>query len=562
MKSYQIKKGPDRAPARAMLRATGLNDEQIGRPMIAVVNTWSDVTPCNIHLRELAEPLKEGIRAAGGTPVEFGSIVVTDGISMGSEGMRCSLMSRELVADSVELVTRGHCLDGVVVLVGCDKTIPAGAMALARLNLPGLVVYGGSIMPGNHEGIPITIQDVFEAVGAHAAEKIDDAELHAIESEACPGAGACGGQFTANTMAMALTALGLSPMGVNDIPAVHPDKKEALKACGKLVMDAFRQDRKPRDIVTADALRNAATVVTATAGSTNAVLHLLAIAREAGVSFDIDEFDAVSRATPIIADLKPAGRFMAPDLFEAGGTPLVIDRLRAAGLLKDSPTITGRSLFEETADTQVSDGQEVVVDIDAPLKPRGGFGILYGNLAPEGCVAKLAGHGEFKFTGPARVFESEDDCFRAVQNREIVGGEVIVIRNEGPRGGPGMREMLAVTAALVGQGLDNSVALMTDGRFSGATYGFMVGHVAPEAAGGGPIALLRDGDSITIDVDARRVDTDADLEARRAGWKPRPHAYATGALAKYAFMVSSASQGAVTSFPDLDAQGPEQTRPE
>jgi dihydroxy-acid dehydratase len=554
MKSDQIKKGPDRAPARAMLRATGLDDEQIYRPMIAVVNTWSDVTPCNMHLRDLAEPLKEGIREAGGTPVEFGSIVVTDGISMGSDGMRCSLMSRELVADSVELVTRGHCLDGVVVLVGCDKTIPAGAMALARLNLPGLVIYGGSIMPGRHKGIPITIQDVFEAVGAHAAEKIDDQELHEIESEACPGAGACGGQFTANTMAMALTALGLSPMGVNDIPAIHPGKADALRECGRLVMDAVKQERKPRELVTVDALRNAATVVTATAGSTNAVLHLLAIAREAGVKFDIDEFDAISRNTPIIGDLKPAGRFMAPDLFEAGGTPLVVERLRDAGLVTDSPTVTGRSLFEESAGARGAEGQQVVVDIDTPIKPRGGFGILYGNLAPEGCVAKLAGHGEFKFTGPARVFESEEACFRAVQNREIEGGEVIVIRNEGPRGGPGMREMLAVTAALVGQGLDNDVALMTDGRFSGATYGFMVGHVAPEAARGGPIGLLRDGDRITIDVDARRVDTDADLESRRADWKPRPHAFASGALAKYAHLVSSASEGAVTSFPQLDEQ--------
>ena len=556
MKSDQIKKGPERAPARAMLRATGLDDEQIYRPMIAVVNTWSDVTPCNMHLRDLAEPLKQSIREAGGTPVEFGSIVVTDGISMGSEGMRCSLMSRELVADSVELVTRGHCLDGVVVLVGCDKTIPAAAMALARLNLPGLVIYGGSIMPGRHRGIPITIQDVFEAVGAHAADKIDDTELHEIESEACPGAGACGGQFTANTMALALTALGLSPMGVNDIPAVHPAKKDAMHECGRLVMDAVKQGRKPRDLVTTVALRNAATLVTATAGSTNAVLHLLAIAREAGVPFDIDEFDAISRRTPIIGDLKPAGRFMAPDLFEAGGTPLVIERLRAAGLLADSPTVTGRSLFEETAGIRGTEGQQVVVDVAHPIKPRGGFGILYGNLAPEGCVAKLAGHGEFKFRGPARVFESEEDCFGAVQKREIKGGEVIVIRNEGPRGGPGMREMLAVTAALVGQGLDNDVALMTDGRFSGATYGFMVGHVAPEAARGGPIGLLRDGDMITIDVDARRVDTDADLESRRAGWKPRPHAYASGALAKYAYMVSSASEGAVTSFPQLVEQDP------
>jgi dihydroxy-acid dehydratase len=507
-----------------------------------------------MHLRDLAEPLREGIREAGGTPVEFGSIVVTDGISMGSEGMRCSLMSRELVADSVELVTRGHCLDGAVVLVGCDKTIPAAAMALARMNVPGLVIYGGSIMPGRHRGIPITIQDVFQAVGAHAADKMDDAELHEIESEACPGAGACGGQFTANTMAMAMSALGLSPMGVNDIPAVHPDKAEAVRRCGAILMDAVNSNRRPRDLVTKDALRNAATVVTATAGSTNAVLHLLAIAREAGVAFDIDEFDKISRTTPIIGDLKPAGRFMAPDLFTAGGTPLVIDRLIEAGLLTDSPTVTGKTLFEECGGAPETEGQEVVVDIDRPLKPRGGFGILYGSLAPEGCVAKLAGHGEFKFTGPARVYDSEDECFHAVQKREIQAGDVIVIRNEGPRGGPGMREMLAVTAALVGQDLGDSVALITDGRFSGATYGFMVGHVAPEAARGGPIALLRDGDMITIDVDARRLDTDADLESRRAEWKPRPHAYASGALAKYAYLVSSDSEGAVTSFPNLDEE--------
>ncbi|MGD8680059.1 MAG: dihydroxy-acid dehydratase, partial [Lysobacterales bacterium] len=407
---------------------------------------------------------------------------------------------------------------------------------------------------GKHRGIPITIQDVFQAVGAHAADKMDDAELHEIESEACPGAGACGGQFTANTMAMAMSALGLSPMGVNDIPAVHPDKEEAVRRCGAILMDAVNSNRRPRDLVTKDALRNAATVVTATAGSTNAVLHLLAIAREAGVPFDIDEFDEVSRATPIIGDLKPAGRFMAPDLFAAGGTPLVVDRLIEAGLLTDSPTVTGKTLFEECAGARETEGQEVVVDVDRPLKPRGGFGILYGNLAPEGCVAKLAGHGEFKFTGPARVYDSEDECFHAVQKREIQAGDVIVIRNEGPRGGPGMREMLAVTAALVGQDLGDSVALITDGRFSGATYGFMVGHVAPEAARGGPIALLRDGDMITIDVDARRLDTDADLESRRAEWKPRPHAYASGALAKYAYLVSSASEGAVTSFPNLDAE--------
>ena len=554
MKSDQIKKGPERAPARSMLRATGLGDREIRQPMIAVVNTWSDVTPCNIHLRELGEHLKAGIREAGGTPFEFGGIVVTDGISMGSEGMKCSLMSRDLIADSIELVTRGHCLDGVVVLVGCDKTIPAAAMALARLDLPGLVVYGGSIMPGRHKGIPITIQDVFQAVGAHAAGTIDDAELNAVEQDALPGPGACGGQFTANTMALAMTALGLSPMGLNDIPAVHPDKPGAVFEAGRRAVQLVREGIGARRMISIDSLRNAATVTTATAGSTNSVLHLLAIAREAGVPFDIDEFDAISRTTPIIGDLKPAGRYMAPDMFEAGGTPLLVERLRGAGLLADTPTVSGQTLFEACADAAERPGQDVIVDLDRALAARGGFGILYGNLAPEGCVAKLAGHGEFTFSGPARVFECEEDAFAAVQQRRIDAGDVIVIRNEGPAGGPGMREMLAVTAALAGQGLDDKVALMTDGRFSGATYGFMVGHVAPEAARGGPIGLLRDGDRITIDVDARRIDTDADLESRRADWRPRPHAYASGALAKYAYLVSSASEGAVTSFPNLDEQ--------
>jgi len=551
MRSDQIKKGPDRAGARAMLRATGLGDKELSQPFIGIVNTWSDVTPCNEHLRLLAEPLKEGIRAAGGTPFEFGSIVVTDGIAMGSEGMKCSLMSREVVADSIELVTRGHCLDGIVALVGCDKTIPAGAMALARLDVPGMVIYGGSIMPGRHRGIPITIQDVYEAIGAHAAGKIDDQELSEIEREACPGAGACGGQFTANTMAIALTALGLSPMGVNDIPAVHPDKLEAMRECGRRVVEQVREGQSPRSLVSLESLRNAATLVTATAGSTNAVLHLLAIAREAGVEFDIDEFDEISRRTPVIVDLKPAGRFMAPDLFEAGGTPLVIDRLKQAGLLSDIPTVTGRGLFDECASFRETPGQEVVVTFDKPLNPRGGFGILYGNIAPDGCVAKLAGHGEFTFTGPARVFENEKAAFAAVQGKKIKAGDVIVIRNEGPSGGPGMREMLAVTAALVGQGLDSSVALITDGRFSGATHGFMVGHVAPESVHGGPIGLLEDGDVITIDVDKRRIDTDADLESRRAQWQAPTRQYTSGALAKYAYLVSSASHGAVTSFPQF-----------
>ena len=463
-------------------------------------------------------------------------------------------MSRELVTDSIELVTRGHCLDGVVALVGCDKTIPAGAMALARLDIPGMVIYGGSIMPGEHRGIPITIQDVFEAVGAHAAGKIDDQELREVETEACPGAGACGGQFTANTMALALTTLGVSPMGVNDIPALHPDKAKAVFECGQRVVEQVSEGQSTRAMISADSLRNAATVTTATAGSTNSVLHLLAIAREAGVEFDIDEFDEISRRTPIIGDLKPAGRFMAPDMFEAGGTPLVIDRLRKAGLLNDTPTVTGKSLFEECEQFEETQGQQVILDFDRALAARGGFGILYGNLAPEGCVAKLAGHGEFSFTGPARVYENEEDAFAAVQNRNINSGDVIVIRNEGPSGGPGMREMLAVTAALAGQGLDDTVALMTDGRFSGASFGFVVGHIAPEAARGGPIGLLRDGDVITIDVDGRRLETDADLDSRRSQWQPRKPAYTSGALAKYAYLVSSASEGAVTSFPDLNAK--------
>ena len=551
--SEEIKQGPSRAPARAMLRATGLSDAQLAQPMIAVVNTWSDVTPCNMHLRRLAEPLKEGIRAAGATPFEFGSIVVTDGISMGSEGMKCSLMSREHVADSIELVTRGHCLDGVVALVGCDKTIPAAAMAIARLNVPGMVIYGGSIMAGKHKGIDITIQDVFEAVGAHAAGKMDDQELAEIESSACPGAGACGGQFTANTMALAMTAMGLSPMGVNDIPAEHPDKEAAVRACGAMLVDLVRGKVNSGQILSREALLNAATVATATAGSTNAVLHILAIAREAGIEFEIDEFDAISRRTPIIADLKPAGRFMAPHMFEAGGTPLLVNRLREAGLLHDIDTVSGERLFAACESRDESPGQEVIVGIDQPLKPRGGFGVLYGNLAPEGCVAKLAGSGGFSFTGPARVFECEEEAFRAVEERKIVAGDVVVIRNEGPSGGPGMREMLGVTAALAGEGLGGEVALITDGRFSGATHGFMVGHIAPEAARGGPISLLRDGDLVTIDVENRRLDADVDFSTRSPA-PARPTAYESGALAKYAHLVSSASQGAVTSFPFSDTQ--------
>ena len=549
MESDKIKQGPHRAPARAMLKATGLSDADIARPMVAVVNTWSEVTPCNIHLRELARPLKKGITEAGGTPIEFNTIMVTDGIAMGSDGMSASLMSRETIADSIELAVRGHCLDAVVVLVGCDKTLPAAAMALARLDRPGIIVYGGSIMPGHHNELAITIQDVFEAVGARSAGKIDDEELSAVENAACPGAGACGGQFTANTMAQVLTMLGLSPMGVNDIPAVHQDKGQAFERCGQIIMHMIARGQSAKDLITVESLRNAATVVIATAGSTNAVLHLLAIAREAGCEFVIDEFDTIARNTPVITDLKPGGRYMAPDLFAAGGTALVAAELARAGKLVDAPTCTGKSLFQEIQSARAAEGQKVVRPVVDPFKPRGGFGILYGKLAPEGCVIKLAGHGRLQHSGPARVFDGEEAAFEAVQAGRIQAGDVVVIRYEGPRGGPGMREMLAVTAAIVGQGLSDSVALITDGRFSGATYGFMVGHVSPEAADGGPLAFLEDGDTITIDVDAQTLDTDADLEARRSGWQAPPPAATQGVYARYIAQVSSASTGAVTGFP-------------
>jgi len=477
---------------------------------------------------------------------------------MGTEGMRASLMSREVVADSIELAVRGHSLDGVIALVGCDKTIPAGAMALARLNIPGLVVYGGSIMPGKHQvktedggvtEIAITIQEVFEAVGAQAVGKIDQEELDEVEKNACPGAGACGGQFTANTMAMALTTLGISPMGLNDIPAIHPDKNTAAYDAGKLIVERIEKPILPSDLITTESLRNAAKVITTTAGSTNGILHLLAIAREAGVEFNIDEFDDIARKTPVITDLKPVGKYMAPDLYTAGGTPLVLKRLSEAGLITDTPTITGHSLLEHCNNAPESSDQKVVYSVDEPVKSRGGFGILYGDLAPQGCVAKLAGPGRLKHTGPARIFENEESSFEAVQNKEINPGDVIVIRNEGPAGGPGMREMLAVTAAIIGQDLGDKVALITDGRFSGASHGFVIGHVAPEAARGGPIALLEEGDIITIDIDARVINVDADLESRRPNWKPKAPRYTQGALAKYAKLASSASHGASTSFP-------------
>ncbi len=550
---------PARAPARAMLRAAGLSDEDFAKPLVAVINTWSTVTPCNMHLADLAAPVRAGIAAAGGVPVDFNTIVVTDGIAMGSPGMRASLMSREAIADSAELAVRGHCLDAAVFLVGCDKTIPAAAMAAARLNVPSVVLYGGSIMPGRvtmSDGAAkdITIQDVFEAVGACAAGRITPAELGEIERAACPGAGACGGQFTANTMALALTFLGLSPIlpdlgAVNDIPAIHPDKPAAAEACGALVVEAFVAGRRPRDLITPESLANAAAAGTATAGSTNLVLHLLAIAREAGVPFALDAFDSISRTTPVIADLKPGGRFMAPDMFKAGGARLLGRLLMDAGLIRDMPTVTGRFLADELAASASLAGQEVFRPVESPLKPRGGFGVLYGDLAPEGCVVKLAGHDRLTFEGPARVFDSEEAAFAAVQDGLIAKGDVVVIRYEGPAGGPGMREMLAVTAALQGAGLGDDVALITDGRFSGATYGFMVGHVAPEAAKGGPIALLRDGDVIRMDVENRRLDVADDMDARRRDWTAPTATTLSGAYAKYRALVGSASEGAVTSFP-------------
>jgi dihydroxy-acid dehydratase len=546
LRSARITAGPDRAPARAMLRATGLDDAAIARPLVGVVHSWSNVSPCNLHLRELAAAACAGVRAAGGTPFEFNTIVVTDGIAMGTPGMRASLVSREVIADSIELAVEGHCLDAVLVLCGCDKTIPAAAMALARMNLPGLALYGGSIAHGTLDGKPITIQDVFEAVGAHGAGKLSAEQLRKVEKRACPGAGACGGQFTANTMAMVLTALGLSPLGANDVPATHPDKRAVARRCGELVMDCLRADRRPRDVLTPAAFHNAARLAAATAGSTNAVLHLLAIAHEAGQPLDLEIFERMSRTTPVIADLKPAGRYTAVELAAAGGTATVARELYKGGLLENSPTLTGRSLFEELdAAPPAPAGQQVVRPLSAPLKPHGGYSILYGNLAPEGCVLKLAGQGIGRFEGPARVFDGEEPCFAAVQAGRIAAGDVVVIRNEGPAGGPGMREMLAVTAALVGRGLGGSVALVTDGRFSGATHGFMVGHVAPEAARGGPLALLADGDRVVIDATARTLETDADLDARRAAWQAPPPRVARGVLAKYAKTVGSAARGAV-----------------
>jgi dihydroxy-acid dehydratase len=533
-----------------MLRACGLKDEDFAKPLIGVANTWIEIGPCNYHLRELAAHVKEGIRAAGGTPLEFNTVSISDGITMGTEGMRTSLVSREVITDSIELVTRGNMFDAIVVLVGCDKTIPGGIMAVARLNIPALVLYGGSIAPGQFEGHPVTIQDVYEAIGAHARGAMTDARLKELESTACPGAGACGGQFTANTMALVAEFLGIAPMGLSGVPATSPEKYTAGRRAGELVMDLLRKDITPSKIITRAAIENAVTGVAATGGSTNSVLHLLAIANEARIPLSIDDFDRLSTRTPILADLKPGGRFVATDLYAAGGTALVAKRLLDAKLLQGGCiTVTGRTIAEEASAAKETPKQEVVHALDKPLKPTGGLVILKGNLAPDGCVLKVAGHNYTTFRGPARVFDNEEAAFAAVESGSIKAGDVVVIRYEGPKGGPGMREMLQVTAALIGAGLGDSVALLTDGRFSGATHGLMVGHVAPEAMTGGPIAAVADGDAIDFDIGKRSLNvalTDAELQRRMSTWKAPSPRYSTGVMAKYALMVSSAAQGAVT----------------
>ncbi|MEZ5922049.1 MAG: dihydroxy-acid dehydratase [Parvularculaceae bacterium] len=548
-RSDAIVKGPARAPARAMLRGTGLTDKDLARPLVAVVNTWSTVTPCNLHLADLAEPVRRGVRAGGATPIDFNTIVVSDGVTMGADGMRASLVSREAIADSIELVVRGHSLDGAVILVGCDKTIPAAAMALARLNIPGVIFYGGTILPGCHKGKDVSIQDVFEAVGAHAAGSMSDEELGDIERAACPGAGACGGQFTANTMAMAMAFLGLAPMGAGDPPAVDEAKAGEAERCGRLAAEMTLAGKSARDFITESSLKNAATAVVASGGSTNAVLHLTAIAAEAGVPFSIDAFDRLSRETPVITNLKPGGQYLARDLYEAGGVRLFGARLMQGGAIENSETVSGKTLFEEFAEADEKPGQRVVASVENPFKTTGGLRILYGDVAPSGAVLKTAGYGDGSFAGRARVFDCEEDAFAAVSARAIKAGDVVVIRYEGPKGGPGMREMLGVTAALAGQGLAGKVGLITDGRFSGASHGFVIGHVAPEAASGGPIALLEEGDMIRIDAEARRIDADIDWDARAKNFTPKKQKSFGGAFDKYARLVSCASKGAVTIQP-------------
>ncbi len=549
-RSAVITEGASRAPARAMLRAVGFTADDLRQPIIGIANTWIEIGPCNYHLRELAEWVKKGVREAGGTPMEFNTVSISDGITMGSEGMKASLVSREIIADSIELVARGNMFDGLVAISGCDKTIPGTIMALARVDVPSLMIYGGSILPGKFHGRNVTIQDVFEAVGAHARGKMTDAELEDLEGHACPGAGACGGQFTANTMAMVSEFLGISPMGSNSVPAVMEEKHKVAYEAGRQVMALFQRDLRPSQIITRAAIENAIASVSAGGGSTNAVLHLLAIAREMGVELHLEDFDQIYKRVPVICDLKPGGRFMAPDLHEAGGSRLVAQRLIEANLLHgDALTVSGRTLREEAALAKEKPGQEVVVHVSKPLKPWGGMVILKGNLAPEGCVMKLSGHKKLFHSGPARCFDSEEDAFAAVQEGSIKKGDVVVIRYEGPKGGPGMREMLAVTAAISGTELAGEVALLTDGRFSGASHGLVAGHIAPEAAAGGPIAILRDGDTVSLDVEKRELSvalSAAEIAHRLSQWTPPAPRYRSGVFAKYVAGVSSASEGAVT----------------
>ena len=550
--SAALTDGPDRAGARAMLKAVGFTDEDLARPLVGVGTTWIETMPCNLNQRHLAEFVKAGIRAAGGTPMEFNTIAVSDGVSMGTEGMKASLISREVIADSIELVVRGHLLDGVVCIVGCDKTIPAGAMALGRLDVPGLALYNGTIYPGTIDGVRnATVVTVYEAIGAYRAGKITLERLYEIENAACPGPGACGGQFTANTMSMVLEFIGLSPAGLNGIPAEDPRKEQAAFRTGELVMDLVRRDVRPSSIVTRASLENGIASVAATGGSTNGVLHLLAIAHEFGIPLDIDEFGDIADRTPIVADMQPGGRFTATDMYEAGGAALVMrELLKRPGLLHgDEMTVDGRTIAGVAADTLETPGQKVVVPLETPLKPTGGLAILHGSLAPDGCVVKLAGHERRSHRGPARVFDSEAACYDAVRAQQIKPGDVVVIRYEGPVGGPGMQEMLQVTGALVGEGLGDSVALLTDGRFSGGTHGLMIGHVAPEAALGGPIAIVEEGDTIVIDVDRKALDLElppGESERRFARWAPPPPRYRTGVMAKYAALVGTASEGAIT----------------
>src|SRR2546425_4306932 len=542
--------GPNRAGARSMMRAVGYKDEDFRRPLVGVAHSWIEIMPCNFNHRQLAEWVKEGIREAGGTPVEFNTIAVSDGIAMGTEGMKASLISREVVADSIELVTRGHLLDALVCISGCDKTIPGTVMALARMDIPGLMVYGGSIMPGRFQGKDVTIGDVYEAIGRHAVGKMDDKELDELEKVACPGAGACGGQFTANTMATAFEALGISPAGSSRVPATDGRRKEVMRAAGRRGVELLNEGVTPRQIITRPALENAIRAVMATGGSTNAVLHLLAVAREANVPLSLDDFDKISSRTPLLADMKPWGKYTAVDMDKAGGILLVMKRLLEAKVLDaNAMTVSGKTIGEEAAATVETKGQSVVKPLNDPVAPTGGMVILKGSLAPEGCVMKVAGHQAVKERYTARVFDREEDAMAAVLAKKIREGDVVVIRYEGPKGGPGMREMLSVTGAIVGEGLGDKVALITDGRFSGATHGHMVGHVSPEAAVGGPIALVRDGDTILIDPESRRIDLqipDAEVRGRRATTLPPEPRYRTGAMAKYARLVSSASEGAVT----------------